>query len=159
MAFNAAKTYLEVKKNYLQRVLDRATGTYPNCGEEERWSRIRTYLQSIWNSDNPSTRLFASPVLETLFPYPSSDLTIEQLIRDGVLHTSMLNYVAPFLLGEGALTLYAHQLRAIEASRDHNIIVASGTGSGKTECFLYSMLNNLLLSETPESLREPASMR
>lgn len=155
MAFNAAKTYLEVKKNYLQRVLDRATGTYPNCGEEERWSRIRTYLQSIWNSDNPSTRLFASPVLETLFPYPSSDLTIEQLIRDGVLHTSMLNYVAPFLLGEGALTLYAHQLRAIEASRDHNIIVASGTGSGKTECFLYSMLNNLLLSETPESLREP----
>ena len=42
--------------------------------------------------------------------------------------------------------LHQHQEEAIRAilERQHNIVVATGTGSGKTECFLYPMLNELL---------------
>lgn len=41
--------------------------------------------------------------------------------------------------------LHAHQERAIRAAHfdDRNIVVASGTASGKTECFLYPMLFSL----------------
>ena len=154
MTFDAVNTYQQVKEKYVQFVLDYVAGSYPNFGERERWEAMRSYLKAIWTSDNPATTLFARPVLESLFPYPVSGKSIKELIDEKVLHPSMEKYVAKFLLKDGA-SLYAHQLRAIEASKKRNIIVASGTGSGKTECFLYSMLNNLLLSEDAESLKEP----
>lgn len=154
MTFDAVNTYLQIKEKYVQFVLDYVAGSYPNYGERERWEAMRSYLKNIWTSDDPATTLFARPVLEALFPYSVSGKSIKTLIDENVLHPSMKNYVADFLLKDGA-SLYAHQLHAIEASKKRNIIVASGTGSGKTECFLYSMFNNLLLSEDAESLREP----
>ncbi|MBR2226182.1 MAG: DEAD/DEAH box helicase [Bacteroidales bacterium] len=154
MTFDAVNTYRQIKEKYVQFVLDYVAGSYPNYGERERWEAMRAYLKEIWTSNNPSTTLFARPVLEALFPYPVSGKSIKTLIAEKVLHPSMEKYVAGFLLKDGA-SLYAHQLRAIEASKKRNIIVASGTGSGKTECFLYSMFNNLLFSETADSLKEP----
>ncbi len=42
-------------------------------------------------------------------------------------------------------SLYPHQEEAIRAfADDKNVIVASGTGSGKTECFLIPIINDLL---------------
>jgi ATP-dependent helicase YprA (DUF1998 family) len=42
--------------------------------------------------------------------------------------------------------LHRHQAQALEAvvRRRENIVVATGTGSGKTECFLYPILDSLL---------------
>src|SRR5258706_6374888 len=40
--------------------------------------------------------------------------------------------------------LYPHQEESIQAFTDKNVIVASGTGSGKTECFLIPIINDLL---------------
>lgn len=154
MTFDAVNTYKQVKEKYIQFVLDYVAGSYPNYGERGRWEAMRSYLKTIWTSDDSATTLFARPVLEVLFPYPVSGKSIKELIAENVLHPSMAKYVAKFLLKEGA-SLYTHQLHAIEASKKRNIIVASGTGSGKTECFLYSMINNLLLSENAESLKEP----
>ncbi len=111
-------------------------------------------MKRIWTSDDPKTALFARPVVEPLFPYPSSGRSIQSLVAAGVLHPAMTRYVSGFLLKDGA-SLYRHQLAAIEASRERHVVVASGTGSGKTECFLYSMLNNLLFSETKASLTWP----
>ena len=141
MSFNAAKTYLDVQEKYLANVIDLTTGSFPNAGEEEekRWIAIRNQLHKDWSSDNPDTALFARPVLESLFPYPSCDFSIQQLIAEGTLESRMAQFIKH--------TLYTHQLDAIKASRTKNIIVSSGTGSGKTECFLYSMVNNLLLEE------------
>lgn len=154
MTFDAVNTYKQVKEKYIQFVLDYVAGSYPNYGERKRWEAMRSYLKTIWTTDDPATTLFARPVLEALFPYPVSGKSIKELIAENVLHPSMEKYVAKFLLKEGA-SLYTHQLHAIEASKKRNIIVASGTGSGKTECFLYSMINNLLLSENAASLKEP----
>ena len=154
MNFDAVNTYQKVREKYVQFVLDYATGSYPNFGERPRWEKMRTYLKQIWESDDPSKTMFARPVLETLFSYPASGKSIKELVAEGVLHPSMTNYVAKFLL-DPKNSLYKHQLSAIKVSKERNIIVASGTGSGKTECFLYSMLNNLLFSETAETLKEP----
>lgn len=148
MSFNAAKTYLEVRKDYLSNILDLTMGSFPNAGEEDekRWYAIRQQLEKEWGGDNPDTALFAHPILEPMFPYPSCGKTVGNLINDNVLHEDMKNYVDKDLR-DGKYCLYEHQLKAIKKSKEKNIIVASGTGSGKTECFLYSMINNLLNSD------------
>lgn len=41
--------------------------------------------------------------------------------------------------------LYLHQEKAVvKAKQNHNLVVTTGTGSGKTECFLLPILNHLL---------------
>ena len=154
MSFNAVKTYLSLRKRYLRMLLDYAAGPYPCAGEEVRWQEMRDYLMGAWSSDDAKTALFARPVAEHIFPYPSCGKTIEELIADGTLHDWMSAYVTE-ALAKGEHTLYAHQLEALERSQSQHIVVASGTGSGKTECFLYPMINNLLISESEAELAEP----
>jgi hypothetical protein len=51
--------------------------------------------------------------------------------------------------------LYEHQVDAIRRSRDHrNVVIATGTGSGKTEAFLYPVLIDLM-EEHLAGLTEP----
>ena len=47
--------------------------------------------------------------------------------------------------------LHEHQEKAVRAvvERNENIVIATGTGSGKTECFLYPILDSLLRDENP----------
>ncbi|MBQ8570074.1 MAG: DEAD/DEAH box helicase [Kiritimatiellae bacterium] len=150
MAFNAVESYLEIKEKYIKFLIDRTVGAFPNNGEEARWTRIKQQLEKTWKNGNNKQSLFADPILEGLFPYSPCGETIDDLIDRGVLHPSMRNFVDPGLR-DGNYQLYTHQLQAIEKSKENNIIVASGTGSGKTECFLYSMINNLL-SDPNENL-------
>lgn len=53
--------------------------------------------------------------------------------------------------------LYAHQERAIRSTytEQQNIVVATGTGSGKTESFLYPILFELYRQHLTGKLREP----
>ena len=62
--------------------------------------------------------------------------------------------VSPALL-DGAL--YAHQEAAIQSAfgDDKNIVVATGTASGKTECFLYPILFDLYRQHLSGELAEP----
>src|SRR5439155_22814941 len=52
--------------------------------------------------------------------------------------------------------LHEHQESALRAivGEQHNVIVATGTGSGKTECFLYPILD-ALLKEPEDERRRP----
>jgi ATP-dependent helicase YprA (DUF1998 family) len=52
--------------------------------------------------------------------------------------------------------LHRHQGEALQAivGKRHNVVVATGTGSGKTECFLYPILD-ALLKETPAERMQP----
>ena len=54
-------------------------------------------------------------------------------------------------------TLYAHQEDAIRKvfGQDRNIVVATGTASGKTECFLYPILFDLYRQHLNGALSEP----
>jgi superfamily II DNA or RNA helicase len=87
------------------------------------------------------TALTKGPLLEITPPYAHA-ATLRQLITQGVLHPGFAS------LGGGALPLdrplYQHQetaLRKVVAGR--NVVVATGTGSGKTESFLLPILNEL----------------
>ncbi len=68
---------------------------------------------------------------------------IADLVTEGVLAGRFSD-----LVREGTLPaiLHDHQERALRAAVDHmeNVVVATGTGSGKTEAFLLPILNGLL---------------
>lgn len=50
-------------------------------------------------------------------------------------------------------TLYKHQEEAvIKANKNKNLVVTTGTGSGKTECFMFPILNSLLKEKENGSL-------
>jgi len=63
---------------------------------------------------------------------------VDKLIADGVFHPH-LQQVIPFL------TLFGHQEEAIRAISDgKTTLVSTGTGSGKSECFLYPIISRCL---------------
>jgi ATP-dependent helicase YprA (DUF1998 family) len=64
--------------------------------------------------------------------------SIQQMAADGKLHPVM-----PGLIGYP--TMYLHQQEVFEAVRaGHHVLVSTGTGSGKTEAFLYPIVDQLL---------------
>lgn len=106
----------------------------------------------------------ASPLFEALFPWESSDTTLEDV---PFLHKDVVAAMAspPEKLREYAFDRkqrpYVHQLKAWKALQEttdagpRSVLVRTGTASGKTECFLVPILNDLAreLAATPG--REP----
>src|SRR5262249_22184164 len=61
---------------------------------------------------------------------------------------------------DGDRALYAHQEEAIKrVAEGRNIVVATGTGSGKTECFLYPILLHLYREHLQGTLRARPGIR
>ena len=90
-------------------------------------------------------RLFRGPYLQGLPPYIRKD-SLQNLVDDGILPDRICKI--PFL-GQPTQELYSHQSRTIRQLREgRNAVVTSGTGSGKTLCFLVPILSEIL--ENPE---------
>ena len=85
--------------------------------------------------------LTKGPLLESAPPY-AHGATLASLVASGALNASF-NYLASPVLPMDR-PLYLHQEQAIrKITTGRNVIVASGTGSGKTECFLLPILDAL----------------
>lgn len=88
--------------------------------------------------------LFKGPYIESAPPYHTGR-SVQDLVDEGILSKGMLT------LGDGdpenfdpKRPLYTHQERAILKSVEgRNFAVVTGTGSGKTECFLLPILNDI----------------
>lgn len=65
--------------------------------------------------------------------------SVEALVKDGVLHSHMRNVLA------GWSHVYGHQERAFRhIAKGRTTLVSTGTGSGKTECFLAPIISHCL---------------
>ena len=85
--------------------------------------------------------LTKGPLLESAPPYAHS-ATLADLVACGVLDPAFQSFASPALPMDRPLYLHQEQaIRKITAGR--NVIVASGTGSGKTESFLLPILDAL----------------
>lgn len=99
-------------------------------------------------------RFVKGPYVEVTPPFLSGK-SIDTLISEGVLSSDMA------LLNQNDLPsdrfLYAHQEEAIRnlVSKNRNAVVATGTGSGKTECFLIPILNWLMREKEEEGVITP----
>ncbi len=83
------------------------------------------------------------PLIEPVPIYESSGHTLESATRLLPPEYAPLSPLAAPLFPQGR-ELYAHQLRALEASiAGRDVVVTTGTGSGKTESFLLPVLAEL----------------
>lgn len=99
------------------------------------------------------------PLVELLPEYVASERTLAQ-VCDGVGLPELESLLSTGLLA-GIEHPYAHQAEALEAHRrGRNVVVTSGTGSGKTESFLMPVLAALVEESrrwTPTRPNEPST--
>lgn len=89
------------------------------------------------------------PLLETTPPY-APGASLQKLIVDGVLHEQFSALGSTIPLDR---PLYQHQEAALrKAATGRNLVVATGTGSGKTESFLLPILNSLIAEHAAGTL-------
>ncbi len=85
--------------------------------------------------------VFHGPLLEMTPPFLAG-ASLQQLVDEGVLAPGFTRYFSKDLPGDRPL--YLHQERSIRrAVAGRNVVVATGTGSGKTESFLVPILDHL----------------
>ena len=131
------KTY-ELLCDYYIRYIQTFLGFNSEKLEEERDKLLRE-----------NRLLFQGSRFEPIFPYPSSGKTLSELC----LHLQLPSELGDFLAqgGDDGLApkdrlLYQHQAKAIQASviDSEDVVVTTGTGSGKTECFLLPIFSYLI---------------
>ena len=84
--------------------------------------------------------LYKGPYLSMTAPFQTGN-TLEELIEKGVVSKDFRKLDSVDL----SLNLYDHQQRSIEkVAAGRSLVVTTGTGSGKTESFLYPILNEIM---------------
>jgi hypothetical protein len=103
----------------------------------------RDLRDQFWRALEQPDMVVKGPLLEASPPFKTGR-GIAQLIEDGVLHPDFRALCSEALPLHRPL--YLHQEQAVvKAVRDgRNLVVATGTGSGKTEAFLIPILDHLL---------------
>lgn len=85
--------------------------------------------------------LVKGPYLEVASPY-TAGATLSELATSGVISPDLLELSPDLPPGR---PLYTHQVASIRgSSAGRNQVIVTGTGSGKTECFLIPIIDHLL---------------
>lgn len=136
-------------------------GFSPVAASEHIYDKYRRYLKTIFAIDDPVYNQQFLHLLEnrrTLAAGPYLDVSdaflkgksLEDLISEGAVAESFRKIHMPL-----TRPLYLHQERAFrKALAGENLIVSTGTGSGKTECFLIPILNELLREKEEKTLNQ-----
>ena len=106
-----------------------------------------TYARELREELNKPGMIAKGPYIELSGSYETTK-SIHQLITEGVA-SPLFDQLEPCPEKDKEIPLdrplYAHQVKALERAMDHkNLVVTTGTGSGKTECFLIPIVNSLL---------------
>lgn len=111
---------------------------------------LRSELHDSLDKRFPSSR---GPFLQASSAYQPGP-SLDELVSEGLMHPRLRN-LDPESLSPGR-PLYRHQELALRKSADgRNLVIATGTGSGKTECYLLPILDHLLREADSGSLEDP----
>lgn len=117
--------------------------------------RLRDYIKSQYFGENnllldASDEIFSQEHLLSQEPYIESN-TPYVIAENGLKNANIPEDVKSILLSLSKEKLgvfehpYAHQIEALEAYYSgSDLLVTTGTGSGKTECFLWPVVSNLI---------------
>lgn len=124
------------------------------------------YLKTIYPFQEPDLRdqfwralqkpnlLVKGPLLEAT-PAFKTGRSIDALIKEDLLHPAFRTLCSDALPLERPLYLHQEQGITKIVRDDRNVIVSTGTGSGKTEIFLIPILNHLLREREAGTLSQP----
>ncbi|MCS7016164.1 MAG: DEAD/DEAH box helicase [Gemmatales bacterium] len=104
--------------------------------------RLRRFVEAKVNEER---QFWPEPLLQ-LSPAYQRDATVEELAQRGLLHAETARI---FRRSDGSsYRLYKHQVEAItRALQGESFVLTSGTGSGKTWCYLIPILDAVLRRE------------
>ena len=138
MALNPIAFTEKVVRSFLRYQLT----AYP-FADENLHAQMRQLLSLDQTRQSP---LLKGPYVSLSRPFRKG-MSIDELITDGTLHPHMRRRIQ-----EEITHAYGHQEEAIRAiSAGRTTLVSTGTGSGKTECFLYPIVSKCLeLRDTGE---------
>ena len=118
---------------------------------------LRGYLAGLYaRAPGDPGALLAEPVLEAAFGWKLADTNMQGLARSGLLRKELVSAMDKPSRGNRGLRDHAfprtrkpfqHQLDCWKLLLDNvprSVLIASGTGSGKTECFLVPILESLV---------------
>ncbi len=120
------KVFDEIRRTYIR---------YLNSPFRLRYEQLMKEREALLDRDN---QLYRYPIFEPFAPYQSSGYTVAQACEQLGIHEDAANFMTS---GDGLFPekreIYAHQYAALNLSRQGKaVVVTSGTGSGKTECYL-----------------------
>ena len=97
-------------------------------------------MQRLFEKSLEKETLFHGPYVNLILPFQRGK-TVRNLVEEGILCKSFLRLDNT----HPDRPLYKHQEESIrKISQNRSVVVTTGTGSGKTECFLYPILNEIL---------------
>lgn len=107
-----------------------------------------TYNKQLEQELNQNNAIAKGPFINMTDPYEKGK-SIADLVQEKILAESFLKL--PELKPQRPL--YQHQVEAItKAYQNKNLVITTGTGSGKTECFLIPVINQLLKEQETGTL-------
>lgn len=139
---NPIKAVEEIKKKYIRYLT-----TSFKINNPEIQNQFRAELEK-------EEKISKGPYLDVANSFQKGK-SIEELIKDGILVEEFNNFkTEQFPFKNHQSRLYKHQESALKKSiAGRNIIVSTGTGSGKTESFVIPILNHLLKEKQEGTLK------
>lgn len=126
------RTFNQVRMSYLR---------YLDSPFRLRYETLRDERRALLDQDR---QLFRKPLIEPIAPYESSDMTVAQACGKLGINLQASDFITRGLFNK-EVPLHKHQFQAWEASRAGKaVVVTSGTGSGKTECYLLPVFSYLV---------------
>ena len=127
------KTFNELRQAYLRYLESPFRLRYPALMQERR---------DLLDQDR---QLYRDPLFEPIVPYESSGLAVHAACRRLGASLEVADYVVASGLFPSNRELFQHQFDAWSASRSgESVVVTTGTGSGKTECYLLPVFAHLI---------------
>lgn len=130
-----------IRSRVVEAVLGQSGLNHPALAAEVR--------SRFGSTDVGAGALVREPVIEGAAPFVSSGRTFSEC-AGAPLHPQVIAAIASEQAGDyrfaGTAQPYQHQIEAWEhltAGERRSVLVSSGTGSGKTECFLMPLLSDL----------------
>ena len=130
--------FSEFYKNANRTLVDAITGMWATDVDS------KSQLEVLFQEE----KLVSDPVFQSMFPWEPSDKTFE---NNGVLDTDFVSALDSIQNEDYRFpkerSPYKHQVESWKSLLNDNksIVVTSGTGSGKTECFMLPVLNDINL--------------
>ena len=126
----------EVNKQFLRYQLT----AFP-LSDPEMADQAKQMLEGV----DPDSHLVKGPYISLSRSFAEGEF-IEVLVNKGILHPAIKG-VAEYP------KMFAHQQRVLEeVKKENHVLVSTGTGSGKTEAFLYPIIDHCLtLRDDPEA--------
>jgi len=131
MALNPIAFTEKVVRSFLRYQLT----AYP-FADQGLYAQMRRLLSLNETRKSP---LLKGPYISLSRPFRQG-ASVEDLVAEGLLHPHMRQRIPPEITH-----VYGHQEEALRAIRQgKTTLISTGTGSGKTECFLYPIVSRCL---------------